>query len=78
MLKFSYIENDELPHRVLIDNRLHGAGQTKSDAVVTALSAGQMFPAEMRSDKKAIASFIFWNEANPNWAELIRILEEGN
>jgi len=72
MVEFSYIENDGLPHRVTIDNRLHGAGQTKSDAIIAALSVGQMIPAELRGNKKAIAGFIFWNyEANPDWVELI-------
>jgi hypothetical protein len=77
MLNFTYIENDELPHRVVIDH-LHGAGQTRSDAVVAALSAGNVFPPELRGDKKAIAAYLFWNyRANPDWVELIHILEEG-
>ena len=76
MIEFALIENDELPYRVVIDNRLHGAGQTKSDAIVAALSVGKIFPLELREDKKAIASYLFWNyRANPNWAELIGILE---
>jgi len=77
MLNFTYAENDELPHRVIIDDRLHGAGRTKSDAVVAALSVGRKFPSDLRDDKKAIASYLFWNyEANPGWSELIHVLEE--
>lgn len=77
MLNFTYVENDELPHRIEIDERLYGAGKTKSDAVVAALSVGNVFPPDLRGDKDAIASYLFWNyTANPDWVELISILDD--
>ena len=77
-IEFTFVEGDELPHRVVIDNRLHGAGQTKSDAVIAALSVGNVFPRELRGDKKAIADYLFRNHAvKPLWSELITVLEKG-
>ena len=77
MLTFTYVKNDELPHQVEIDKRLYGAGQTKSDAIVAALSAGNIFPPKLREDKKSIASYLFWNyTSNPDWIELIHVLEK--
>lgn len=74
----TFIEGAELPHRVVIDEHLHGAGQTESDAVMAALSAGNIIPPEIRHDKKAAARFLFWLfEARPGWALLIGILEQG-
>jgi len=76
MLKFDYVEGDELPHRVQIDH-LHGAGQTKSDAVVAALSVGNVIPPELGDDKGAIAAYLFWNyPGDHDWLELICVLEE--
>lgn len=77
MLEFSFVRGDELPHRVVINN-LRGAGQTKSDAVLAALSAGKIFPFELGRNKKAVANYLFWNYySNPDWLQLVSILEKG-
>ena len=79
MIEFSFDGSSSLPHRVVVNGQLHGAGQTKSDAVVAALSAGGYVPAEIRHDKREIARHLFWNyEATPPWAELIGILDRGD
>ena len=73
MLK-TWKADGELPYRIEVDN-LSGAGTSPATAAMAALSAGGRIPVGMR-DGKAAAAYIFWRyEHNPEWLQLIRILE---
>jgi len=59
MIKFEYIEGNELPYRVNIDGVL-GAGTTEKGAIMAALSVGRFIPKGCRDPKKA-GWHLFWN-----------------
>ena len=74
MIEYNYIENDELPYRIIIDGYIHGAGITEKDAIMTALRVGQFIPKDCTRPNKA-KSYLFWNyEVSSDWAELIKRL----
>jgi len=70
MLKFRYINGDELPYRVEFNN-VHGAGITEKKAILAALSVGKFIPTGCRDPKKA-GWHLFWNyEFNPDMIVLM-------
>ena len=72
-LRFDFIENSELPYRVMIDD-CYGAGITEKKAIMAALRVGKFIPEGMTNTKLAY-TYIFWNyEVDEGWAELIKRL----
>lgn len=75
MIKFSYIDDDELPYKVEIDEQYLGAGISEKKAIMAALRVGKFIPEGCINSKRA-ASHIFWNyEVSEGWNILIQKLE---
>jgi len=75
MIKTKYVEGDELPYRIQIDN-LRGAGISPAKAALAALSVGSKIPAGCR-DRQEAAGHLFWNyQTSYEWRQLIHILSK--
>jgi len=85
MVKTEIIYGDELPYRIEIDGQWKGAATTPAQAVVAALSVGDLVPRDILHPVqgrgclpwyyKDVARYIFWNfESTSTWASLIHIL----
>ena len=76
MIKFDYIDGDELPFRVQI-NTSFGAGVTEQKAIMAALRVGKYIP-ERCKDYRRVITHLFWNyEVNDDWNIIIQKLSGG-
>jgi hypothetical protein len=85
MVKTKVILGDELPYRVEIDDHWHGAAQTPAQAVIAALSVGNLVPRDITHPPqgrgylpwyyKDVARYLLWSyEYTYGWTRLIKIL----
>ena len=77
MIKTEFIENDELPYRIIMDKRFHGAGINPKDAVMALLRVGNFIPKDCKNYNRAKSHLFWYYEINNGWNFLIQVLGDG-